>query len=542
MARFSNAQVAEAVQPFWAALQAGEFIADAAVRSGTYRKQGTRWVAACGGVRPRRGRTLKGRCLSFAEREEIALARARGETMRAIARRLGRSPSTVSRELRRNADRRGYRATTAHALAYERASRPKPAKLQTNLALRQVVQDALKRRFSPEQIAGRLRRRFPGQPEMWVSTETIYQSLYVQSRGALRRELTRYLRNGRALRKPGRQAGQRKNRIPDMVNIAQRPPEAQDRAVPGHWEGDLLIGKRNATAIATLVERASGYAMLVLLPDGYKPEHVAPALTRKVQTLPETLRRSLTWDQAPEMRDWKQIHIDTGIEVFFCDPHAPWQRGSNENTNGLPRQYSPQGHRLRRHQRGAARRRRRRTQRPPPQAARLRQPDRAARRAAVAITARIRRTPNGIPAPRAGRSALARRSVVPYEMPGDGRQTDTSPLRVQTQAGAAAVKSRATVLDDTRARRPDACRRPQPRAKAAQTGARGRTSLDRPEGGRANPSPTGTSILACAPCERATGRRRRPPRNRAAQYRRPPEAPWSSSTSSRRPVEPGATT
>jgi transposase, IS30 family len=253
MVRFSNAQVAAAVQPFWAALQAGEFISDAAVAAGTYRKQGTRWVAACGGVRPRRGRDLKGRCLSFAEREEIALGRARGETIRVIARRLGRSPSTVSRELRRNADRDGgYRATTAHARAFERASRPKPAKLATNVRLRAIVQDDLRRRFSPEQIAGRLRRRFPEDPEMWVSTETIYQSLYVQSRGALRRELTRYLRTGRALRKPGRQVGQRKNRIPDMVNIAERPPEADDRRVPGHWEGDLLIGKRNATAIGTL--------------------------------------------------------------------------------------------------------------------------------------------------------------------------------------------------------------------------------------------------------------------------------------------------
>ena len=335
MVRFSNAQVAEAIQPFWAALQRGEFISDAAAQAGTYRKQGTRWVAACGGVRPRRGRDLKGRCLTFAEREEIALARARGESMRVIARRLGRAPSTVSRELRRNADRRdgGYRATTAHALAYERASRPKPAKLTTNLALRQIVQDDLRRRFSPEQIAGRLRRRFPGDPEMWVSTETIYQSLYVQSRGALRRELTRYLRTGRALRKPGRQAGQRKNRIPDMVNIAERPPEADERRVPGHWE----------TAIGTLVERTSGFAMLVALPDGYKPEHVAPALATKIQTLPDTLRRSLTWDQGPEMRDWKQIHVDAGINVYFCDPHAPWQRGTNENTNGLLRQYFPKG-------------------------------------------------------------------------------------------------------------------------------------------------------------------------------------------------------
>src|SRR5512132_2169425 len=184
MVGFFNAQVAEAVQPFWAALQAGEFIADAAVAAGTYRKQGTRWVATCGGVRPRRGRDLKGRCLSFGEREEIALAHAGGETMRGIARRLGRAPSTVSRELRRNADHRsgGYRATTAHALVYKRASRPKPAKLAVNLALRELVQDDLLKRYSPEQIAGRLRRQFPENPEMWVSAETIYQSLYVQSR------------------------------------------------------------------------------------------------------------------------------------------------------------------------------------------------------------------------------------------------------------------------------------------------------------------------------------------------------------------------
>jgi len=231
----------------------------------------------------------------------------------------------------------------AHAMAFERSSRPKPAKLHSNLALRAIVQDDLTRRYSPEQIAGRLRRRFPGQPEMWVSTETIYQSLYVQSRGALKRELTRYLRTGRALRKPGRQVGQRKNRILDMVSIAERHPEADERRVSGHWEGDLLIGKRNATAIATLVERASGFAMLVSLPDGYKPEHVAPTLARKVQTLPDALRRSLTWDQGPEMRDWKQVHIDAAIKVFFCDPHAPWQRGTNENTNGLLRQYFPKG-------------------------------------------------------------------------------------------------------------------------------------------------------------------------------------------------------
>jgi IS30 family transposase len=336
MSQFTNRMDTEAFQVFWAALQRGEFITGAAEQIGTYRKQGTRWVAVCGGVRPRRGRDLKGRCLTFAEREEIALGTAGGEKVRAIARRLGRSPSTISRELCRNADRRDgrYRATTAHALAYDRASRPKPAKLAINVTLRERVQDDLLKRFSPEQIAGRLRRQFPDDPEMWVSTETIYQSLYVQSRGALRRELTACLRTGRALRQPGRHCGTRKNRmLRDMVNISQRSAEADDRAVSGHWEGDLMIGKRNQTAIATLVERTTGYAMLVALPDGYKPEHVAPALAAKIQTLPEQLRRSLTWDQGPEMRDWKHVRIDTGIDVYFCDPHAPWQRGSNENTN-----------------------------------------------------------------------------------------------------------------------------------------------------------------------------------------------------------------
>jgi transposase, IS30 family len=345
MPRFNEVMVPERVQPFWAALQRGQFINDAAAEAGTYRKKGTRWVAACGGVRPRRGRDLEGRYLSFAEREEIALARARGESMRCIARRLGRSAATVSRELRRNADRPagGYRATTAHALAWERAGRPKPAKLATNLALRGKVEEYLAQRYSPEQIAGRLRVEYPDDPQMRLSPETIYQSLYVQSRGALRRELTKCLRTGRALREPGRKAGQRKNRIPDMINISQRPAEAADRAVPGHWEGDLLIGKRNATAIATLVERATGYAMLVSLPEGYKPEQVAPALAKKVQTLPDALRRTLTRDQGPEMRDWKQVHIASGIEVYFCDPHAPWQRATNENTNGLLRQYFPKG-------------------------------------------------------------------------------------------------------------------------------------------------------------------------------------------------------
>jgi IS30 family transposase len=245
VARFFTHMVSEIVQVFWAAVQSGEFISDAAAAAGTYRKQGTRWVIANGGVRPRRGRNLAGRYLSLSEREEIALARAAGESIRSIARRLGRSPSTISRELQRNAEAPGrYRATTAHAAAWVRASRPKPAKLATNRALRELVEQYLQVKYSPEQIAGRLRMQFPDDPEMWVSTETIYQSLYVQSRGALRRELTKCLRTGRALRHPGRQPGQRKNRIPNMVNISERPAEAVDRAVPGHWEGDRATRSR----------------------------------------------------------------------------------------------------------------------------------------------------------------------------------------------------------------------------------------------------------------------------------------------------------
>jgi IS30 family transposase len=344
MAQFSERMVTEVVQQFWAAMARGEFITDAAAQAGTYRKKGARWLAAAGGVRPRRGRDLKGRCLTFSEREEIALARAGGESMRSIARRLGRSPSTISRELARNAGRADcYRATTAHALAYERASRPKPAKLATNLPLRRKVEEDLLRRYSPEQIVGRLRRQFPEDPEMRVSPETIYQSLYVQSRGALRRDLTKCLRTGRALRRPCRQAGQRKNRIPDMINITERPAEAEDRAVPGHWEGDLIIGKNNATAIGTLVERTTGYTMLVHLPDGYKPEQVRDALTEKIKTIPDILRASLTWDQGPEMRDWQQVSVAADIDIYFCDPHSPWQRATNENTNGLLRQYFPKG-------------------------------------------------------------------------------------------------------------------------------------------------------------------------------------------------------
>jgi transposase, IS30 family len=343
MARFSDRMVPEVVQVFWTAMARGEFVTAAAAEAGTYREKGTRWLAAEGGIRPRRGRDLKGRCLTFAEREEIAVARAGGESMRSIARRLGRHPSTVSRELARNSDRSGYRATRAHALAYERASRPKPAKLHTNLKLRRQVEEDLGRRYSPEQIVGRLRRQFPDDPEMRVSAETIYQSLYVQSRGALRRDLTKCLRTGRALRRPGRQANKRRNQIPDMINITERPAQADDRAVPGHWEGDLILGKNNLSAIGTLVERTTGYTMLVHLPDGYKTEQVRDALTQKIKTIPDILRASLTWDQGAEMGAWKEVSVAADIDIYFCDPHSPWQRGTSENTNGLLRQYFPKG-------------------------------------------------------------------------------------------------------------------------------------------------------------------------------------------------------
>ena len=217
-------------------------------------------------------------------------------------------------------------------------------RLATNLGLRREVQARLKRRDSPRQIAGRLRIDFPDDPEMHVSPETIYQSLYIQARGGLKRELTTYLRTGRSRRKPRRRAGERRGRIPGMVMISERPPEVEDRAVPGHWEGDLILGSTASnSAVGTLVERASGFVMLLHLPAGRGALAVQDALVAKMATLPEQLRRSLTWDQGREMANHVQIAAATGLEIYFCDPHSPWQRGSNENTNGLLRQYLPKG-------------------------------------------------------------------------------------------------------------------------------------------------------------------------------------------------------
>jgi IS30 family transposase len=281
--------------------------------------------------------------LSVAEREEIAVGLAAGLSERAIAAGLGRAPSTVSREVGRNGSRGRYRALAAQSQADARAARPKAAKLAGNGVLRDWVQEKLKKKWSPGQVSVMLAAEFPGEPEMRVSHETIYQSIYVQGRGALRRELAASLRTGRAVRKPRRRSDERRGRIPGQVSISERPAEAGDRAVPGHWEGDLIVGTSSASAIGTLVERRTRFVMLLHLPHGHGADAVAAAMTQAMAGLPAALRRSLTWDQGSEMAAHAQITLATDLDVYFCDPHSPWQRGSNENTNGLLRQYFPKG-------------------------------------------------------------------------------------------------------------------------------------------------------------------------------------------------------
>ncbi|MFG3343428.1 IS30 family transposase [Glycomyces sp. NPDC048151] len=288
------------------------------------------------------------------EDDRIAIAdRLReGAPIRAIARELGRSPSTISREVRRNAhpESGAYRPHAAEARAQARRPRPKDGKIAANSELREFIQQRLGLRWSPEQICQALRETFPDRPEMHVVHETIYQALYVQGRGELRRELTAALRTGRAMRRPRAQADRRRHRaVKDMVNISERPAEAADRAVPGHWEGDLILGAGNRSAIATLVERATRYVMLVHLPGRHDAEAVSGALITTAATLPAHLKQSLTWDQGSEMAAHKAFSLATDIPVFFCDPASPWQRGSNENTNGLLRQYFPKGTDLSQH-------------------------------------------------------------------------------------------------------------------------------------------------------------------------------------------------
>jgi len=279
--------------------------------------------------------------LQMSEREEIRAGIARGETLTAIAVRLGRSPSTVCREVAANGGRAHYRAVRAHRQAARNARRPKHAKLAQHVKLGRVVTELLEELWSPEQIANRLRREHPDDPMMWVSHETIYQSLYVQGRGALKRELVKCLRTGRAQRRPRGRTTTR-GRIPDMVMISERPPEVEDRAVPGHWEGDLIQGCRHSF-VGTLVERTSRYVLLLHLPDHGSVETVNAAMKKAIGRLPAELTRSVTWDQGREMYRHADFTIATGVQVYFCDPRSPWQRGTNENTNGLLRQFMPKG-------------------------------------------------------------------------------------------------------------------------------------------------------------------------------------------------------
>jgi len=389
-------------QRFWRTIARGLSSEDAAQEAGVSGAVGVRWFREGGGMPSVSLAEPSGRYLSFTEREEIAVLLAGGHGVREIARRLDRSPSTISRELRRNTATRGgrleYRATAAQWHADRRARRPKPAKLANNDELRRYVQERLSgavrrpdgpavdgpqvgrwkgrrhgpradrrwaKAWSPEQISNRLRLDFPDDESMRISHEAIYQSLYVQGRGALRRELTACLRTGRALRVPrARARTSGKGFVTEEVMISERPAEASDRAVPGHWEGDLIIGL-DSSAIGTLVERTSRFAMLLHLPPmdgragprekngpalaGHGAEAVRDAITAAIATLPEQLRRSLTWDQGAEMAQHVQLRIDTDLPVYFCDPHSPWQRGTNENTNGLLRQYFPKGTDLARH-------------------------------------------------------------------------------------------------------------------------------------------------------------------------------------------------
>ena len=338
MRRLSESEKAE----IWDRFEAGESLRSISRRLGRAPSSIRTHVVAAGFRRPLPAGEWSSRRLSLAEREEISRGLAVGESLRSIAANLGRAPSTVSREVAANGGRVRYRAGVAHRASRHRARRPKPAKLTANPRLRMVVEEKLGLWWSPTQIAGWLCEAYPDDEEMRVSHETIYQSLFIQGKGALRKELWRCLRTGRATRRPQGRPASTKGQIRDMVMISERPAEVEDRAVPGHWEGDLLMGK-GQTAIGTLVERWSRYVMLFKLPDGNTAEAVRVALAETVQQLPAHLWESLTWDQGKEMAQHVQFTVDSGVQVYFCDPNSPWQRGTNENTNGLLRQYFPKG-------------------------------------------------------------------------------------------------------------------------------------------------------------------------------------------------------
>ena len=299
-------------------------------------------LAATGGIRPPE-RSRSRLALTLAGREQISRGIVAGDSIRSIARSLGRAPSTVSREIQRNGGHRRYRASQAVQAAWDRAQRPKPCKLLINRALARLVANKLQQLWSPEQIAGWLKCTYPGDESNQVSHETIYRSLFIQARGALKKELLQYLRRTRVMRrsrhKHPRDAGQ--GQITDTVLIRERPASVEDRAVPGHWEGDLIFGVNNSQ-IATLVERHTRYVMLAKV-SSKDTETVINALIKQAHQLPRELYQSLTWDRGKEMADHKRFTLDTDIKVYFCDPQSPWQRGSNENTNGLLRQYFPKG-------------------------------------------------------------------------------------------------------------------------------------------------------------------------------------------------------
>jgi len=324
----------------WERWQKGESLEKIAQLFDRHHPSIERILAETGGIRPAQRRRSR-LALSPAEREEISRAVVAGQSIRSVAKVLGRAPSTISREVKRNGGRQCYRASQAEQAAWDRACRPKTCKLVGNRALARVVADQLQRRWSPQQIAGWLKRTYPGHEAFQVSHETIYRSLFIQARGALKKELTQHLRRPRVMRRSRHhtQKGGGQGKILDTVSISERPATVEDRAVPGHWEGELLFGGKNSQ-IATLVERHSRYVMLVKVA-GKDTETVASALIKHARKLPQELYKTLTWDRGKEMADHKRFTLATDIQVYFCDPHTPWQRGSNENTNELLRQYLP---------------------------------------------------------------------------------------------------------------------------------------------------------------------------------------------------------
>ena len=327
----------------WARWQEGESQRSIARSIGCFNNTIGRVLRRTGGIPPTPPGEYSPLRLSAVEREEISRGLAAGHSLRAVARCLGRAPSTISREVAAGGGREHYRAHEAHQSARVRARRPKVPKLVRFPTLRALVETKLgDEQWSPEQISAWLARTYPEDPTMQISAEAVYQSLYIQSRGALRKELTAALRTGRAMRRSGKSGSpERRGKLKDMVLVSERPAEVADRAVPGHWEGDLIIGQGHHSSIGTLVERTSRFVVLLHLPEGHRAELVRYALQDAVKLLPEALWRSITWDQGKELAEHAQFKVATGVQVYFCNPHSPWQRGTNENTNGLLRQYFP---------------------------------------------------------------------------------------------------------------------------------------------------------------------------------------------------------